>query len=263
MKHIPILYQTEMVKAKLAGRKTQTRRIINPQPDNDAYYIIEPEQRNDIFGVVYNYNLGDENPFIKCPYGQSGDILWTRETWVKVEYVNKTIFEYKAGFDAEPYWPWKPGIHMPKSACRMWDEVISIRAERVADISEEDAIAEGIQSYTDETGIRYKDYMADASGYGHPEHDYPTVSTAIYSYRSLWQKINGTASPIQKKVNGKLITTAYEVYPFDEEAARPFAGMSKYRGKPLTVIVNPWVWCISFVEKKLTEDEKMSFVSGV
>lgn len=209
MKHIPILYSQDMILAKIAGRKTQTRRIVNPQPSEHHWSLFPGYESgvnilNTTKGIVaqfydsYKNNGGSNyeiNCNVKCPYGQPGDILWTRESWNYVDtYPEPDCFGkylYKANGGTGKF---KPSIHMPKSACRIWDEIVSIRVERVADISEEDAIAEGVQSCIDEIGIRYKDYIADASGYGHPDNDYPTVSTAIQSYRSLWQKINGIES---------------------------------------------------------------------
>jgi hypothetical protein len=91
--------------------------------------------------------------------------------------------------------PFSPSIHLPKWCSRIWLEVTDIRVERLWDITEQDAITEGIQYYQEEgCRPRYKDYEADASGYGHPEHDYPTVGVARTSFVTLWRKINGADS---------------------------------------------------------------------
>lgn len=170
MKQHPILFSTAMVQAILAGSKTQTRRIIKTPA-----------------GVT---------GFMECPFGGINDILWVRETWCIIPHGPDSFgpYLYKSMGD-EPYGKWKPSIHMPKSACRLYLQITDIRVERLNDISEEDARAEGILSYNDSAlGMRYKDYMADASGYGDPDHDYPTTGDPIASFGTLWGSINGPDS---------------------------------------------------------------------
>lgn len=224
MKQRPILFSTPMVQAILEGRKTQTRRIVKGMA-LDWLSEFTPE-----------FVADPKNGF--CPYGIEGDIIWVRETWRKYHPVdgdgytdfNKDIIDfaadnpemiYKLDGDGshvynkngtEKFIPWKPSIHMPKVACRLFLENTYICIERLQDITDDDAIAEGIQSYPDEIlqEMRYKDYLSDASGYGDPQHDYPTVGDPISSYKSLWQKINGEES-------------------WD---------------------VNPWVWVIEFNKKE-------------
>ena len=118
----PILFSTPMVRAILAGNKTQTRRVINPQP------------------VVCGDMAAVPNP--KC---RSGDILWVREAWginALGEYM------YRAGATVpqtktQGFATWKPSIFMPRAAARIFLRVTGVGAERVQDISEEDAGAEG------------------------------------------------------------------------------------------------------------------------
>lgn len=94
--------------------------------------------------------------------------------------------------------PWIPSIHLPKWASYHWLEITEITCERLQDISESDAISEGISilfnTLGEKTTPRYKDYMADASGYGDPKHDFPTVSNAWESFKTLWESINGEGS---------------------------------------------------------------------
>lgn len=246
-KEIPILYSTAMAQAKLAWRKSQTRRIIKPQPKvTEGGYL-----------TITNFD-GMINPeflsvFLKCPYGQPGDLLWGRESFQ--EYGGANF--YKADGDEINDGPlgcankWKPSIHMPKEAARIWDEVTGLRPERVADISEEDAIAEGIEigyhTFSDKSKhIAYRDYSKPDNKH----EDY--FSMPRNSFRSLWQLINGKPKPIQSKKGGKLITTGYEVYPFDEQAAAEFQGLTTWKGKPLTVITNPWVWVIESKQLSVT-----------
>lgn len=198
MKERPILFSTEMVKAIQEGRKTMTRRIINPQPNKDCYYIVEPDTRNGLIGVLYDYNQGDQNPFIKSTW-QIGDLLWVRESFSpwSMHQGDKLISSgvyYKANFPPD-HLKCKPSIFMPKSAARIWLEVTGLNFQRLQNITERDVIKEGVRYYEDPIiGTRFKDYLADASGYGHPEEDYPTVTDPIESFKSLWQSINGLES---------------------------------------------------------------------
>jgi len=129
----PILFNTEMVKAILEGRKTHTRRIVKPQPEWDgisAHYISK-------------YDCGHSNWPI-CP----GDILYVRETWCR----DAGRFMYRANYaDGEKFYRdgmelsicWTPSIHMPKEAARIFLRVKDVRIELLQDMDEEAAIAEG------------------------------------------------------------------------------------------------------------------------
>lgn len=119
MKERPIIFNGEMVRTIIDGRKTQTRRTING---------------------------GDYTPWQPCPFGQPGDHLWVRETWaehdeVEVVYRNPPNW---SPLDVPPVDKWRPSIHMPHWASRITLEITSVRLERVQDISEEDAKAEGV-----------------------------------------------------------------------------------------------------------------------
>lgn len=152
MRKRPILFNTEMVKAILDGRKTCTRRVIKPQPTYSAksgfswkgysYGTDLPPTKN---GAAYNF-------LCNAPY-QQGDILYVRETWHK--YTKRVgsgeschlaeFYGYKASIanseDANE--PWKPSIHMPKEAARIWLKVTDVRVERLRNITEAGAINEG------------------------------------------------------------------------------------------------------------------------
>ena len=188
----PILFSTEMVQAILEGRKTQTRRIIKPQP------------KEGIITTAFDFKKGfyaskikiEENPdrfeitkLFKPKY-QTGDILWVRESFAKPPiYAFGVKYIYKAGFN-ESICGWKPSIHMPKEAARIFLEVTNVRVERLKDISEEDAIAEGI----DKKGDLYFNYFeSKLLGKGLPkEYFYKEISKV--SFMSLWSKINGIDS---------------------------------------------------------------------
>lgn len=229
MKQSPILFSTPMVQAILAGRKTQTRRIADvPNHDHFGINIMDwglskyPYHKEGKWLYDVQSDVDSHNTFeLKAKYGQVGDVLWVRETWRKWYPVdsdgytdfNHAVIEYAAddppmiyekdgdGFQvfnkdgSEKFIPWRPSIHMPKSACRLYLQITDIRVERLQVISEEDAKAEGIMYYEEgNLGVRYKDYMADASGYGHPDHDYPTTGDAVASFGTLWAGINGLDS---------------------------------------------------------------------
>lgn len=149
----PILFNTEMVRAILDGRKSCTRRIIKPQPDKKHIhllgYVNGSTGRKNIgsFGFGANEH-GGAIQYVKPPY-QPGDILYVRETWFK----GLKRYMYRADYtDAEKYYKngkevairWHPSIHMPKEAARIWLKVTDVRVERLQDITEDGCIAEGI-----------------------------------------------------------------------------------------------------------------------
>lgn len=147
----PILFNTEMVQAIIDGRKTQTRRIIQPQPTNP--------RRNHVGWLGWD----DGHGYRMKPPCEAGDILWVRETWCEPymhgQYVyradypdehdivpNNAVYE----FDNELHISvsanllrWRPSIHMPRSAARIFLRVKDVWVERLYDMIEEDAIAEG------------------------------------------------------------------------------------------------------------------------
>lgn len=185
MKEHPILFSADMVRAILEGRKTQTRRIMKPQP-HPLVQAVERHNKSTYLGKIHLNEWQNEiRGGWKCPYGESGELLWVRETFTNdANNQEKPIWVYKA--DAPNYTlnsgqRWKPSIHMPRIASRITLEIEDIRAERLQDISEEDAIAEGIEIF----GIAWKIY--------HKNHDYYTQEPII-AYKSLWQTINGWES---------------------------------------------------------------------
>ena len=196
MRHLPILFNPEMIRAILEGRKTQTRRIAGPNfcdthmelfDDKHGKRLVEIQ--NDIEGVTIIHNPDGTTThrlraaFERWPRYRPGDILWARETWrigawdhdrqaiavdyyadgfARKEWINvpdKEAFERyvqqsqmdaeKAGLDKAVWEPgkgptrWRPSIHMPREAARIFLRVIDARPERLKDITEEGAIAEG------------------------------------------------------------------------------------------------------------------------
>jgi hypothetical protein len=145
----PILFNkqisTEMVRAILDGRKTCTRRLVRFLPGEN------PQWTGYIRDGLMLYNGRNEPCIIKAPY-QPGDTLYVRETWCGLP-VNEaghmrghTIYYYKADGELRPKgWrgTWHPSIHMPKEASRIWLKVTNVRVERLQEISEDGAKAEG------------------------------------------------------------------------------------------------------------------------
>lgn len=145
----PVLFSGEMVRAILEGRKTQTRRVVKPQP--------ELNQRLGLLWKGHYYGIRTDGlPYLKtfvqeCPYGVPGDRLWVRETWARVSDGEKYGVCYRVDgedqIDGEAGERWRPSIFMPRQASRITLEITGVRVQRVQEISEEDAIAEGIQIF--------------------------------------------------------------------------------------------------------------------
>lgn len=181
MKEKPILFSTDMVRAILDGRKTQTRRIVKHEISCDTYQI----EQNFLDETVYlQYSIDGLfiEPYITCPYGQQGDVLWVRERFCK-DFLNRYWYYQQFDFKNRYHYvhdskrneeiqfkanDFKPSIHMPKAAARIWLKIESIAVERLQDITEQDAIAEGII---------------------HKSMNDPKVE-----FQHLWQSINGPDS---------------------------------------------------------------------
>lgn len=144
----PIVFSTEMVRAILEGRKSQTRRVIKPQAHHYNADLLQPY----ILYPCYSDNdFGDIDKPIVCPY-QPGDILWVRETWgipiAPIAMAGRAIYkaDYQDGnaplADGEK---WRSPIHMPREVARLFLRVKNVRVERVQDITEKDAKAEGVE----------------------------------------------------------------------------------------------------------------------
>lgn len=146
---LPILFNMEMVRAILDCRKSCTRRIIKPQPQ--GYFEVSEEP-------LYIYDTDGKQGKITPPY-QPGDILYVRETFIQAA---AHIFWYKA--DDKPWMSkdllWKPSIHMPKEAARIWLKVTDVRVERLQDITGLSVQKEGIEVDPNECASKF-DFISE------------------------------------------------------------------------------------------------------
>lgn len=259
MKSRPIIFDGESVRAILAGRKTQTRRVVKPQPTGEPRPLIEWSRG--IAAACHDYSpdpaklaahaerlRGRVLPFTTesgslgsrpCPYGAPGDELWVREAWAVEDASKLKLPEYCGG--GNPDWiyyrdpvhigtglTWRSPIFMPRWASRLTLRVTDVRVERVQDVSEADAIAEGatrresgwscdwsrvgeLSRYATASAVKSRD-LAPLSGRD------VALGTARHAFGNRWDAIN---------------------------AKRGFSWHS-----------NPWVWVVSFVKLEELTDEK-------
>lgn len=186
MKEHPILFNGEMVRAILEGRKTQKRVVLKPQPEpSTAHPACSPNYSylgDGFHSIVWHtpkadggvYADRDQSSPWKCPL-QAGDLLWVRETWA---HVPRTAYPslgmqdptdedmasiYRATFDRSPPGTgWKPSIHMPRWASRITLKITDVRVEQLNKITDAECRAEGIRKYVvsgpDPDGRSYQDW---------------------------------------------------------------------------------------------------------
>ena len=229
MKERPVIFNGEMVRAILDGRKTQTRRAIS---DRHFHLIDVASQVGECYPLESGIDHANSQSYYReyCPFGQVGDRLWVREAYQgplfnfdQMEtYLEDTskferpeFCEYRADggktpeyYDADDNlrYGWKPSIHMPRWASRITLEITAVRVERLNDISEEDAKAEGVKP----AGDMLPDYP---DTFLTPKGDFATAKVA---FQRLWQSI------------------------YDEESWA----------------ANPWVWVIEFKQVSAREVER-------
>lgn len=192
-KEHPILFTSPMIRAILDRRKTQTRRIIKPQPYQDGtwwkYDGTRPKAKK-ATGAISSTADPTQWTLLTNPYGRPGDHLWVKETFQTGNFAQNEPRGYvylatDAEWEQTEGWKWRPSIHMPRAASRITLLITDIRVQRLHDITEADAIAEGVEV----TGKKmyelpiYRDYFGD-SLYG------AGWSSAVRSFQSLWQLIN-------------------------------------------------------------------------
>ncbi|WP_048271619.1 ASCH domain-containing protein [Klebsiella variicola] len=195
-----MIFNGEMVRAILDGRKTQTRRIMKPQPEPcprgghwwpsnvfKTMLHVEEEMQNGKGG--WGGLVGDA-----CPFGDVGDRIWVRETWAEAGASAPDLKLYRANYPEhvpsiyENVPPaeeirWTPSIHMPRTASRIQMEISDVRVERLNAISEEDAEAEGIDMEALYDSQDCYDCIADHNMTGRP--------TVTGAFKYLWESIYG------------------------------------------------------------------------
>lgn len=207
----PILFNTEMVKAILDGRKTVTRRLIKPQPL--GYFEVSESP-------TYLYDFEPSSKRIYPRY-QAGDILYVRETYANIsDFVNYAEYEidsdlkylYKCDDNGKEHSfidvgvkRWRPSIHMPKEAARIFLKVADVRVERLQDMDQEDAIKEGLELQC---------HRADDDCSAYLKCNFLNSAACLDSFKELWNYTIPKKDP---------------------------ADMYKYGWK-----ANPWVWVIEF-----------------
>ncbi|MEK0168894.1 hypothetical protein [Pseudescherichia vulneris] len=208
MKKRGMIFNAEMVRAILDGRKTQTRRIIQSAAKNmqaRGHEVISHRAPGDKWYGDYVYSMRDrsgvwqdftnEQFLAKCPFGQPGDRIWVRETWAEAGGNAPELQLYRANYpdhvpssyenlkSAEEI-RWRPSIHMPRWASRITLEITDVRVERLSEISEADAAAEGVPP----AGDLLPDYPG---AYLTPKGDFATAKVA---FQRLWESIYGEDS---------------------------------------------------------------------
>lgn len=211
MSEKPILFSGEMVRAILEGRKTQTRRAMKLQPD-----LGEMRWTGSHWEMYMGYPLGHDIPV--SPYGGAGDRLWIRESWrIEARQLQRGHTSYLIDYAAAPGSPdlrviehpdaaryvessqrWLSSIHMPRWASRIMLEIVKVRIERLQEINEADAEAEGCAAYETYHPMPGESHLLEPD----------TYFSAKEVYAHLWDKL--------KKKN----------YPWD---SNPFVWVIEFR----------------------------------
>lgn len=248
----PILFNTDMVQSILDGKKTVTRRVIKPQPKfilsytfagcNNGTWTYPSDSAYVYWGEEYrlpDFITEDDKKMAWKPPYHTDDILYVRETWQHLYELdgNEQIIEgtgkyYYAATDTLPFntyvdsmgvtherVPWRPSIHMPKEAARLFLKVTNVRVERLQEITKEQALSEGVPDDSDYPiskvycpRCRGEGLIGSLSAnLGYMEVDCPDCDTAIKRFKNLWN------STIKKSDLNR--------YGWD---------------------ANPWVWVIEF-----------------
>lgn len=199
-KEKPILFSGPMVNAILEGRKTQTRRVIK-NLDGVWRFVETNHSKIEPNKAFIQDKYGDYHP-MPCPYGEIGDHLWVRETWLTDEkYDHTKPSEIPRGASIEypatdlPYHLGKKrqSIFMPRWASRITMEITDIHIERLQDITDKDALAEGIQQFTKD-GVGFK-YGLDGWNWSYLNGSPYMCRTPIIAFEDLWGSINGKKHP--------------------------------------------------------------------
>ena len=227
IKERPILFSAPMVRAILEGRKTVTRRALNERALKNIGYGVQLGECHELpsDGPLHPNSIGYYNDF--CPFGQPGDRLWVRETWAQPANLDPGPTVYRATYPdclkgqgwenlpAAHAIRWKPSIHMFRRDSRVLLEITDVRVERLQDISDEQAQAEGIipvPKTTEDSHQFWRNYHLSGDGTF-------CVRTPKESFKSLWCHVAGGSFP---------------------------KGEAAYKASPHSWDANPWVWVVEF-----------------
>lgn len=262
-----IIMTGDSVPAILAGRKTMTRRLMNPQPLTDgkawAWYGKPP--------CAWGLDESPPDDILRgCPHGEVGDRLYAKEAWGIFDcgtFGDAYAIAYRAdGDDGAAHWPtvppgycgrycmgedgtcsadekWRSPLFMPRWASRELLEITRVRVEHVQDISEADAIAEGIGT---DIIPACGDHPALECYVTVPDDNHAYV-TAREAFRPLWDSLHAAPKPRYRTIDGRKVIDHYESYPWagDPETRQ-------HRGKPHHIYPNPHVWAIGL--KRIPND---------
>jgi hypothetical protein len=215
VKERPIIFSAPMVRAILAGTKTQTRRIVTTReplgfiggrgeeadPDKWGWFFDGPDHHGYmVLGRGHNEQFGNGSISIPCPYGEVGDRLWVRETWAGARIGRHASVFYRASCDGDEcdfvdpddgsmrrikIEKWRPSIFLPHGAHRITLEITEVRVQRLQSIDGDDAAAEGITVTRCGCEVcRMSSAMCPADASEH-----------VMEFARLWDSINGKRAP--------------------------------------------------------------------
>lgn len=244
MKERPIIFSAPMIRRLLAGDKTQTRRILKPQPNNPEVFGVSPIRGSGVPRGEDGFTCTPRSTrkskrvdrWLPCPQGQAGDRLWVRETWYCDDWSAGDHKEACAGCvgckhtdsdrisewrkhlffraDGEPDFEgeraiWKPSIFMPRWASRITLEVVAVSVQRLKGITEADARSEGARHFP---GLASTHPYGQDSRWscGEPSATDECLGSARHAFGNLWESIYGagswTANPWVWRVEFKMLT---------------------------------------------------------
>lgn len=185
-RELPILFSTPMVQAIDQELKDITRRVVKYKKiitdPTVGFTTFTPERSFSVRGTHENGQYGES--FFKLPYCK-GDIIWVRETFL-IRPDDKPEYRANYSYSSAKAMKWKPNIFMRKEHARFWLEVVSVRAERLHKITNEDAIREGVERINDYGETGFMDYLNPESS--------PSDISPRHSFETLWMSINGKES---------------------------------------------------------------------
>lgn len=227
MKDHPLLFSAPMVRANLDGRKTNTRRILKPQPPEWATFCQQPTMLNVLHEWVpsglWTWSEIEQDPprelrrwpldaegehYWLKPRFSVGDRLWVREAWAPLSALthndpgpqalaDRGFYRADNGTVEGEISRWRPSIHMPRWASRLTLIVTGVKIERLQDISEDDAIAEGVERDSD----GWRDYLMPHT---------QCCASATKSFETLWDSINGHKKQVSWNDNPWVVAYTYE-----------------------------------------------------